>query len=118
MLEWSARKETAEMTATDAQVRIIMRERQKGRTQEQAAVAANLKSRKTAAKYEALGKLPSDLTGPRTYRTRPDPFTDDWSLIERMLEAAPTFDMKSVRAEKAARRNRLTIPQSEPTAGT
>jgi DNA replication protein DnaC len=27
-------------------------------------------------------------------------------------------DMKSVRAEEAARRNRLAIPQSEPTAGT
>ena len=96
MLKWSARKETAEMTATNAQVRIIMRERQKGRTQEQAAAAANLKSRKTAAKYEALGKLPSELTGPRTYRTRPDPFTDDWSLIERMLEAAPELEAKAL----------------------
>ena len=42
------------MTATDAQVRIVMREREKGRTQEQAAVTANLSSRKTAAKYERL----------------------------------------------------------------
>ncbi len=29
------------MTATDAQVRIIMREREKGRTQKQAAASAN-----------------------------------------------------------------------------
>ena len=42
------------MTATDAQVRLMMRERQKARTQEQAAVSANLKSRKTVAKYEKL----------------------------------------------------------------
>jgi hypothetical protein len=45
------------MTATDAQVRIIMRERDQGRTQEQAAASANLSSRKTVAKYEGLGKL-------------------------------------------------------------
>ena len=53
------------MTATDAQVRIIMREREKGRTQEQAAVSANLRSRKTVAKYERLEKLPSELQQPR-----------------------------------------------------
>ena len=35
------------MTCTDAQVRLIMRERSQGRSQEQAAVKANLKSRKT-----------------------------------------------------------------------
>jgi len=46
------------MTATDAQVRILMRERKKGRTQEQAAAKANLGSRKTVAKYERLGRLP------------------------------------------------------------
>ena len=34
------------MTATDAQVRLIMKERSSGKTQEQAAVKANLRSRK------------------------------------------------------------------------
>jgi hypothetical protein len=53
------------MTPTDAQVRIIMREREKGCTLEQAAASANLRSRKTAAKYERLGKLPSELNGLR-----------------------------------------------------
>jgi hypothetical protein len=43
------------MTATDAQVRLIMKERAKGHTQEQAAVKANLRSRKTVRKYEQLG---------------------------------------------------------------
>ena len=76
------------MTSTDAQVRLLMRERTKGRSQEQAAVKANLKSRKTVAKYERLGKLPSELKKPRDYRTRPDPFAEDWPEIERMLEAA------------------------------
>ena len=45
------------MTATDAQVRIIMRERSKGHTQEQAAVKANLSSCKTVRKYERLGQV-------------------------------------------------------------
>jgi len=45
------------MTTTDAQVRIIMRERNKGRTQEQAAASANVRSRQTVAKYEQLGQL-------------------------------------------------------------
>jgi hypothetical protein len=84
------------MTATDAQVRIIMREREKGRTQEQAAASANLRSRKTAAKYERLEKLPSALQQPRQYRTRPDPFTKDWSIIEKMLEDAPGLEAKAL----------------------
>ena len=37
------------MTATNAQVRIMMRERQKGKTLEQAAASANVGSRKTVA---------------------------------------------------------------------
>ncbi len=84
------------MTATDAQVRIIMRERAKGRTQEQAAASANLRSRKTAAKYERLEKLPSELNKPRRYRTRSDSFAEDWSTIEGMLENAPNLEAKAL----------------------
>ena len=84
------------MTATDAQVRMIMREREKGRTQEQAAVTANLSSRKTAAKYERLGQLPSELKQPRTYRTRTDPFVGDWLEVEEMLVGAPELEAKTL----------------------
>ena len=84
------------MTATDAQVRIIMREREKGRTQEQAAASANLRSRKTAAKYEKLGKLPSELKQPRDYRTRLNPFEEDWPTVEAMLEDAPGLEAKAL----------------------
>jgi hypothetical protein len=38
------------MTATDAQVRLMMRERTKGKTQQQAAVKVNLHRRKTVQK--------------------------------------------------------------------
>lgn len=84
------------MAATDAQVRIIMRERSQGKTQEQAAVKANLKSRKTVAKYETPGLLPSQMQQPRTYRTRPDAFADDWPQIEAMLQDAPELEAKVV----------------------
>ncbi len=47
------------MTATDAQVRIAMRTRKKGKSQKQAAATANLRSRKTVSKYEKVGVLPS-----------------------------------------------------------
>ena len=84
------------MTCTDAQVRLMMRERQKGRTQEQAAVKANIKSRKTAARYERLGKLPSELKQARHYRTREDPFADDWGRVEQMLSTAPELEAKTL----------------------
>jgi len=84
------------MTATDAQVRIIMRERSKGKTQEQAAAKANLGSRKTVGKYEKTGRLPSELKQPRKYRTREDPFADVWSSIEKMLEDAKELEGKAI----------------------
>ena len=84
------------MTATDAQVRIIMRERSKGKTQEQAAAKANLKSRITVGKYEGLGKLPSGLKKPREYRTRSDPFEDNWREAEKMLGKAPELEAKTL----------------------
>ena len=84
------------MTATNAQVRIIMRERSKGSTQEQAAAKANLNSRKTVWKYEQLGKLPSELKRPREYRTRSDPFEEDWGEVEALLEKASGLEAKTL----------------------
>ena len=73
-----------------------MRERRKGRTQEQAAVKANLKSRKTVARYEGLGQLPSELEQPRQYRTRVDAFADDWEQVAQMLNDAPELEAKTL----------------------
>ena len=84
------------MTATDAQVRIIMRERNKGRTQEQAAASANVRSRKTVAKYERLGQLPSERVEARLYRTRTDVFAEDWPTLEAMLKDAPSLEVKAL----------------------
>ncbi|MEM9777193.1 MAG: IS21 family transposase [Chloroflexota bacterium] len=84
------------MTATNAQINIVMRERKKGRTQEQAAVKANLKSRQTVAKYEQLGQLPSELKKKRRYRTRQDPFAQDWEQVKEMLKESPELEAKTL----------------------
>jgi hypothetical protein len=74
----------------------MMQERTKGRTQQQAAVKANLKSRKTVAKYEQVGQLPSQRKQGRSYRTRSNPFAEDWPQIEQMLERSPELEAKSL----------------------
>ena len=70
---------------TDAEVQIMLRERRKGKTQTQAAARAGMHAN-TARKYEQRGALPSQLKQPRTYRTRPDPFVDDWPWVQAHLE--------------------------------
>jgi hypothetical protein len=84
------------MTATDAQVRLRMKERSKGKTQQQAAVKVNLRSRKTVQKYEQLGQLPSKLKERRSYRTRPYPFEKDWAEVEAKLAMAPELEAKAI----------------------
>jgi hypothetical protein len=74
----------------------MMRERQKGKSQEQAAGRANVRSRQTVAKYERLGRLPSELKQRRAYRTRPDPFADQWAQVEAMLAAMPELEAKAL----------------------
>ena len=56
------------MTATDAQVRIALRERAKGMTQQQAAAKAGLQDRGTVARYENGAPPPWE---PKPPRSRP-----------------------------------------------
>jgi len=70
---------------TDAEVHLMLRERHKGKTQEQAAARAGMHPN-TARKYQQRGALPSQLKQPRTYRTRSDPFADDWPWVQAHLE--------------------------------
>jgi hypothetical protein len=44
---------------------------------------------KTARKYLNSGRLPSQVGAPRGWRTREDPFGDDWPEIEALLKDAP-----------------------------
>ena len=68
----------------------MRRERAKGRTQEQAAARAGMSVR-TLRRYERRGKLPSQFQEPRTYRTRPSPFAEDWPWIASQLERDPAL---------------------------
>src|SRR5260221_14208021 len=74
----------------DAEVLLMLRERAKGRTQEQAAARAGMSVR-TARAYERRARLPSQLKQPRTYRSRPNPFADDWPWIAKLLEDDPAL---------------------------
>ena len=75
---------------TDAEVLLMQRERAKGRTQEQAATKAGMSVR-TARTYERRARLPSQLKQPRTYRSRPDPFAEDWQWVVEQLEQDPAL---------------------------
>ncbi|TBR17898.1 MAG: IS21 family transposase [Chitinophagaceae bacterium] len=68
----------------DAEVLVFRRERGKGKTQEQAAARAGMSVR-TARRYEQRAKLPSESQDPRSYRTRPNPFSDDWPWVIEQL---------------------------------
>jgi hypothetical protein len=48
--------------------------------------------RKTARKYVREGKLPSELRTAHTWRTRQDPFAQDWPGVVVMLEEAPELE--------------------------
>ncbi len=52
--------------------------------------------RKTARKYTAAGKLPSELVARRDWRTREDPFAGDWPEVEELLRDAPGLEAKTV----------------------
>jgi hypothetical protein len=74
----------------DAEVLLMLRERARGRTQEQAAARAGMSVR-TARAYERRARLPSQLKQPRTYRSRPNPFADEWPWITAELERDPAL---------------------------
>ena len=80
---------------TDQQVRKLMKELTNGTTAAVAAARAGM-HRETARKYRDAGKLPSEMKPERNWRTRPDPFADDWPDIELMLEDAPELEAKTL----------------------
>jgi hypothetical protein len=81
---------------TDQQVRRLFDVQNKYEYQYQAADAAGISS-KTAHKYLKSGKLPSQCRVEHTWPTRKDPFADDWSFIEQMLdETQATLEAKTL----------------------
>jgi hypothetical protein len=61
----------------------------------QAAMKADM-DRKTARRYVAAGKLPSEMKQPRWWRTRPDPFAEDWPAVAAMLAETPGLEAQTV----------------------
>lgn len=59
-----------------------------GKTQEIAAMKSGMDVG-TARKYLKADALPSELIEPRHWRTRVDPFEEDWPELEKMLEINP-----------------------------
>jgi len=80
---------------TDAQVRRLMEEMQKHAGMGLAAMRAGM-GRKTARKYVRAGLLPSELRKPHTWRTRADPFAEDWPALTAMLEEAPELEARTL----------------------
>jgi hypothetical protein len=62
----------------------------------QAAAAKASMSEKTARKYRRLGKLPSQVKIEHTWRTREDPFIEDWPWIEELLEYNSGLEAKTI----------------------
>lgn len=90
------------MSTTDRQVVRLMEELSKHGKQGLAALRAGM-DRKTARKWRKLGKLPSETKQPRTWRTRPDPFEEDWPQVVAMLKAAPELEAKTIFEELTRR---------------
>ncbi|MCP5004894.1 MAG: transposase family protein, partial [Planctomycetes bacterium] len=83
------------MTTTDVQVRKLMEEYQKLGQVGTAALRAGM-HRNTASKYLKEGRLPSTMGRPRDWRTRPDPFVEDWEEVAARLEDAPELEAKAL----------------------
>ena len=83
------------MRTTNAQVRKLMEEMSRHGQVGRAALRSGM-DRKTARKYVGSGKLPSDQSPPRSWRTRPDPFEEDWPALAERLEAAPTLEGRAL----------------------
>lgn len=80
---------------SDAQVRTLMQEMAKHGQVGRAAMKADM-DRKTARKYVASGKLPSEMKAERHWRTREDPFAEDWPTIVAMLAETPELEAKTI----------------------
>jgi hypothetical protein len=83
------------LRVTDVQVRKLM----EGHTKHGRVGLASLRAgmhRNTGSKYLRVGKVPSELRKPRTWRTREDPFEEDWAEIAERLSDAPALEAKAL----------------------
>ena len=74
----------------DTEIRLYLQERKKGMTQRVAAARAGIGER-TARKYERAAALPSQLKRLHDWKTRIDPFEEDWPWVVSQLERDPAL---------------------------
>src|SRR5438552_3118068 len=80
---------------TDRQVRRLFGLISREETLALAAAKAGM-DEKTARKYRRKRRLPSELTRPHTWRTRPDGFAEVWPQIEEFLSQEPGLQAKTL----------------------
>ena len=80
---------------TDRQVRRLFALIKTEEIQEIAASKAGMDA-KTARKYRRVGRLPSELPAAVRGRTRPDPFLEVWSEVQKLLEDNAGLEAKTV----------------------
>ena len=76
---------------TDRQVR-----RWFGLVQTERTLAKAGMDEKTARTYRRLGKVPSEVERPHTWRTRGDPFTEVWDEAREWLASNPGLEAKTL----------------------
>jgi transposase InsO family protein len=91
------------LRVTDAQVRRLMEEHSKHGRVGLASLRAGM-HRNTGSKYLRAGKVPSELRQPRSWRTRKDPFAEDWPELAERLAEAPELEAKALFEDLCERR--------------
>src|SRR5579872_1732672 len=79
----------------DGQVRKLRALLAKGMSLRVAALKTGM-DEKTARKYRRVGRMPSELSEGHWWRTRPDPFADVWSAVEKQLEENSGLQAKTL----------------------
>lgn len=79
----------------DEQVKMLMTLINKEKTLAVAAAKSGM-TEKTARKYRELQHLPSQVIAQHTWRTRQDPFEDDWPWVRAQLEINPGLEAKTL----------------------
>lgn len=83
------------MGVTDHQVRKLMQEYSKTNNVGISSARAGM-SRKTGSKYLRNGKMPSAQRKSHTWRTRKDPFSEDWEQVTSRLVDCPELESKAL----------------------
>lgn len=80
---------------TDNQVRRLFKLKQSEKSTAAAAIKSGM-SENTARKYLKINRLPSEIKTLHTWRTREDPFSDDWDEVKSFLEAILGLEVKTI----------------------